>query len=63
VNYFDSVPLEVWREIIQLESKEFGDQSHFFDSEVGVEGLKWIPNPGKFRKRRLHFILSLAEHQ
>lgn len=36
---------------------------YFSDSEVGIEDLKWIPDPRKFRKRRLYFLHSLAIHQ
>jgi len=46
-----------------MEAKEFGNHTHFSNSEVGVEGLKWIPDPGKFRKRKLHFLHYLLVHQ
>ena len=54
--------LEVMREILHLESKEFGECLYLFDFEVGGNGLKWITGLGKFRKQILHFIHSLEVH-
>jgi len=60
---FNLVPMEIRKEIWYLESREFGDKPYFSDSEVGVQHIKWIPNLGKLKRRKLHFLHSIVVHQ
>lgn len=60
--HFDAVPLEFRIKILQLEAKEFGDQAYHLDSEITDSTFRWIPNMGKFQKRRLHFLHLVALH-
>lgn len=60
---FDAVTLEVRKEILHLEAREFGDIKYHSDSEIGGNALKWIPNPGKFKKKRPHFLHSKTLHR
>lgn len=60
---FDSIPLEVWKEILFLGNKEVGDCHFYSDSELVGEDAKWLQNLGRLRKRRLHFMSSLALNQ
>lgn len=53
---FYFVPLEVRNEILHLEAKEFSSQIYFFDTEISDNTFRWTLDPGKFRKRRLHFL-------
>lgn len=46
-NYFDFVPPEVRKEILLLESKEFGGRVYFSYSNLGGVSLKWILDLGK----------------
>ena len=62
-NFFKSDPLEVKKEILHLEAKEFNDHVYFSDLEIGGSSLKWVLDPGKFRKRRLHFLHSISLHR
>ena len=51
--FFGSNPLEVRKEILHLESKEFGDHKYHSNSEIGGSNLKWVPDLGMFSKRIL----------
>lgn len=62
VNYFDSILPEARKEILFLESKEFGERSYIFYSEVVGDCLQWIPDLGKFKKRQIHFPHSITSH-
>jgi len=61
-NFISSAPLEVRKEILHLEAKEFGDHKYHSDLEIGGSSLKWVPDPWKFRKRRLHFLHAIKLH-
>lgn len=58
-NFFDVTPLEVHKEILQLEAKEFGDKDYLSDKNIGGSSLKWILDLGKFHSRRIHFLHSI----
>lgn len=58
-NFFDATPLEIYKEIIHLEAKEFVDRVYFLDLEIGGNNLKCALDLRKFHKRRLHFLHSI----
>jgi len=62
VKFYDSTPMEVRKEILTLEAKEFGDHMYDSDSKYSSSGLKWFHDLGKLRKRRLHFLHSITMH-
>jgi len=61
-NLFYEAPLEVRKEILNLEEREFGNRIYHSNSEIGGSSLKWVPNPKKFRTRRLHYLHSITLH-
>lgn len=61
-NIFDAVPFEVRKEIHTLELREFGDIMYHSDSKVCVGKTKWLLDPGKWRKQRLHFLHLIYTH-
>lgn len=62
-NFFEVAPLEVRKEILHLEAKEFGDHVYFSDLKIRGSSLKWVPDPGNFSKRRIHFLHSISFHR
>lgn len=61
-NFFKASPLEVRKEILNLETMEFQDRKYFYDSEIGGRSIKWVSNLGKFWRRRNHFLHSITHH-
>lgn len=57
---FYVVPLEVRKEILLLESKESSDHLYHSDSDIVGKNMTKILDPGRFKKRMIHFLNSLA---